>query len=236
MIENNSLTVKKFAEVCGVSARTIKYYEEMGLLLPKEVLENGYRIYDMAQVDKVSTILLLKEYGFSLKHIKSLLTEENLQVQYKNLTLQKQIVQQQKERLEEKEERLNETLFELEQYFHYGNQPFLAILPEIRIEPQRAGNELLITNSLLDGMKSGIMIDPVKKEINGIYRLEADGSIVLSGKAVCMYHEHPGEWKEAVDLLLDYAKEKHVRVSSVYIETILETGTADTCFIKLFAV
>ena len=39
-------TVKEVQELTGVSIRTLRYYDEIGLLKPTEVTEAGYRLYD----------------------------------------------------------------------------------------------------------------------------------------------------------------------------------------------
>ena len=44
-------TVNKLAKISGVSARTLHYYDEIGLLRPMRIAENGYRIYGPKEVD-----------------------------------------------------------------------------------------------------------------------------------------------------------------------------------------
>ena len=63
-MKKERLTVSQFASLCGVTPRTLKYYEEAGLLAPAETAPNGYRLYDQRQLDEVSVILLFKEHGF----------------------------------------------------------------------------------------------------------------------------------------------------------------------------
>jgi len=57
----------------GVSARTLRYYDEIGLLNPVRVASSGYRIYGQAEVDTLQQILFYRELGFSLDDIMSLL-------------------------------------------------------------------------------------------------------------------------------------------------------------------
>ena len=44
-------TVNRLAQISGVSKRTLRYYDEIGLLRPERVNPNGYRIYGQMQVD-----------------------------------------------------------------------------------------------------------------------------------------------------------------------------------------
>jgi DNA-binding transcriptional MerR regulator len=66
-------TVKKVAEMSGVSVRTLHFYDEAGLLRPAYIGANGYRFYEEAQLLTLQQILFYRELGFELKHIKEVL-------------------------------------------------------------------------------------------------------------------------------------------------------------------
>jgi len=63
----------KVTKMSGVSARTLRFYDEIGLLKPIRVASSGYRIYGQAELDTLQQILLHRELGFSLDEIKKLL-------------------------------------------------------------------------------------------------------------------------------------------------------------------
>lgn len=65
--------VKELAELAGVSERTLRYYDAIGLLKPDRDRVNGYRIYRQAQVDQLQQILFYREMGFALAQIKAIL-------------------------------------------------------------------------------------------------------------------------------------------------------------------
>ena len=67
-------TANKLAKMSGVSTRTLRYYDEIGLLKPLMVAPSGYRIYGQSEVDRLQQILFYKELGFSLESIKELLS------------------------------------------------------------------------------------------------------------------------------------------------------------------
>lgn len=67
-------TVKKLSELSGVTPRTLRYYDEIGLLSPRRISSGGYRIYGKAEVDLLQQILLYREMGIGLEKIKCLLT------------------------------------------------------------------------------------------------------------------------------------------------------------------
>ncbi|MCC9785184.1 MerR family transcriptional regulator, partial [Streptococcus agalactiae] len=60
-------TVKEISHISGISVRTLHYYDEIDLLPPSFVGENGYRYYDDESLIKLQEILLFKELEFPLK-------------------------------------------------------------------------------------------------------------------------------------------------------------------------
>lgn len=62
------------SKMSGVSARTLRYYDEIGLLKPARIASSGYRIYGQDELDTLQQILFYKEMGFSLTDIRKLLS------------------------------------------------------------------------------------------------------------------------------------------------------------------
>ncbi len=74
------LSIGEFSNICKVSAKTLRYYAEIGLLEPSEVNpDNGYRYYAIEQLEKMLFINRLKAYSFSLDEIKTILQLEEIQ-------------------------------------------------------------------------------------------------------------------------------------------------------------
>lgn len=65
-------TIAKLARLSGVTPRTLRYYDEIGLLRPARV-SNGYRIYGQREVDTSQQILFYRELGIELKDIGAIL-------------------------------------------------------------------------------------------------------------------------------------------------------------------
>ena len=71
------LSIGKFSNICRVSTKTLRYYAEIGLLLPSEVNpENGYRYYAIEQLETMLFINRLKAYHFSLEEIGDILKSD----------------------------------------------------------------------------------------------------------------------------------------------------------------
>ena len=72
------LSIGEFSNICKVSAKTLRYYAEIGLILPDEVNpENGYRYYSIEQLETMLFINRLKSYNFSLEEIKAILDNDS---------------------------------------------------------------------------------------------------------------------------------------------------------------
>ncbi len=69
--------VHELAKLSGVSARTLRYYDEIGLLHPAMVAKNGYRLYDTEQVDRLQEILFYRQMALPLEEIKALLDDSD---------------------------------------------------------------------------------------------------------------------------------------------------------------
>lgn len=95
-------TIHEIADIAGISVRTLHYYDQIGLLVPPQKTEAGYRLYCEADVVTLHQIMLLKELGFSLKRIgnlgaKNALSDKNVLIAQRNV-------------LEKKNDRLKEII------------------------------------------------------------------------------------------------------------------------------
>jgi DNA-binding transcriptional MerR regulator len=74
------LSVSRLSKMAGVSIRTIHYYDEIGLLKPTHIRENGYRQYGNEALLILQQILFYRELDFSLKDISNLLKDGGFNV------------------------------------------------------------------------------------------------------------------------------------------------------------
>ena len=63
-------TAGELAKILNVSARTVRFYDEKGILKPLDHSESGYRLYDDSSVEKLEKILLLRFLDFSIEQIR----------------------------------------------------------------------------------------------------------------------------------------------------------------------
>lgn len=82
------LSIGEFSNICQASTKTLRYYDEIGLLKPSEINpENGYRYYAIDQLERMLFINRLKSYSFSLEEIKEFLAADEKQDEILRQTL-----------------------------------------------------------------------------------------------------------------------------------------------------
>ena len=68
-------SIQELARLSGVTTRTLRWYDQIGLLKPGRVAENGYRRYGPAQVDRLQDILYYRALGVELAQIRACLDD-----------------------------------------------------------------------------------------------------------------------------------------------------------------
>jgi MerR family transcriptional regulator, copper efflux regulator len=65
----DKMRIGELAELAGVTPRTLRYYEDLGLLGPNERAGHGFRYYTEAELHRLKKIDMLKQLGLSLEEI-----------------------------------------------------------------------------------------------------------------------------------------------------------------------
>lgn len=92
-------TVKEVSEITGISVRTLRYYDEIGLLKPTQLTDAGYRMYDGKALERLQEIMFFRELEVPLVEIKKIMDNADYD--------KEQILRTQKALLEQKRNRLN---------------------------------------------------------------------------------------------------------------------------------
>lgn len=92
-------TIKEVSKITGVSIRTLRYYDEIGLLKPAKLTDSGYRLYDAGSLQRMQEILFFKELELPLSEIKKIMEDPSYD--------REQALLAQKSLLEKKRNRLN---------------------------------------------------------------------------------------------------------------------------------
>lgn len=70
-------TTGEIAKLCGVTVRTVQYYDTRGILIPSELTEGGRRLYSEEDVKRMKIICFLRELGLPIDSISQLLSEDD---------------------------------------------------------------------------------------------------------------------------------------------------------------
>ena len=72
-MESRDWSIQEIARLAGTTSRTLRHYDDIGLLPPSRIAANGYRHYDAAALVRLQRILLLRELGLGLPQIAEVL-------------------------------------------------------------------------------------------------------------------------------------------------------------------
>lgn len=98
-------TTGEIAKLCGVSVRTVQYYDSRNILVPSELSEGGRRLYSEDDLKRMRIICFLREAGLPINSIGELFSEKNPEnIIYILLDQQEQII---REELEEQQKKLS---------------------------------------------------------------------------------------------------------------------------------
>lgn len=108
-------TTGEIAKLCGVSVRTVQYYDTRGILTPSELTEGGRRLYSEDDLKRMKIICFLRDAGISINNIGELLSEDDPSSVISVL-------------LEQQEQLLREEVCERQTIFYKGIMPSEKIL------------------------------------------------------------------------------------------------------------
>lgn len=131
---NKYLPISAFSKLSGISRKNLIYYDNIGILKPILIKDNGYRYYSYTQLDEVSILMTLKDLGVPLKEIKSYMED----VSPDNLI---NLIINQKQKILEELNRLNQMNYIIEQ--RINNIPIISSIDCSKIFLEHCDEELI---------------------------------------------------------------------------------------------
>ncbi|EUJ29139.1 transcriptional regulator [Listeria floridensis FSL S10-1187] len=218
-------TIQSFAKLAGVSTRTLRYYDQIGLLTPARVRSNGYRIYGEKQVNLLQQILFYREMELGLPEIKEIVLNPEFDAQKALLTHHAQLLQKQK-RLERLIETVEQTIeAEKGTITMTDKEKFAAFKDElVEQNEEKYGEELREKY----GEKE---IERSNKKVKGMSEADYAHVTALNDKLFAILKEMQIEaTDELVELAVnvhkewlsyfwpEYSKEAHIGLANMYVE------------------
>lgn len=104
-----SYTIKEIADLAGITTRTLRYYDQIGLLCPAATGENSYRYYDQGSLLRLQQILFFRELDVPLRDIQLMLNHPDFDL-LEALTRHRRALQERASRLEKLVHTIDRTL------------------------------------------------------------------------------------------------------------------------------
>ncbi len=100
----------KFAQVCQTTKDALRHYDEIGLLKPTSINENGYKVYSASQIIDFLAIASLQEAGFSLEEIRNFQKQHDPAMTLRLFNSKKAEIEAKARKLKESDSLLNRQL------------------------------------------------------------------------------------------------------------------------------
>lgn len=214
-------TVRQLAKVAGVSVRTLHYYDQIGLLKPSCIRQNGYREYGEDAVILLQQILFFRELGFRLEDIRSIVASPGFDVR-EALESHRALLEKKAERLAELIGTVDRTIRRLEggtemqikdYYRGFSDEQIEEYRKEVR---QRWGEETL--------RKSEARVTEMGKD--GFAAHQAKGDVIFKTMAGLMnqgpdnpqVQEQVAAWREWLEAFSSYSDEAVLGLGRMYSE------------------
>ena len=220
-------SINKLSKLAGVSNRTLRYYDEIGLLSPKRISSNDYRVYGQNEVDLLQQILFFRELGVPLDEIKKLMWSKEYD---KTSALQEHLLA-----LKAKREQIELLITNVEKTIAASKgetimsdkEKFEGFKKNLIIENEREYGEELrkkFGDAIIDGSNANVMgltaeryeeTQRLSEKINCLLRTafeQSDPSGELA-QEVCGLHK---KWLEGY--WAHYSKEAHLGLAQSYVD------------------
>lgn len=178
------LSIGEFSNICKVSTKTLRYYAEIGLILPDEINpENGYRYYSVEQLETMLFINRLKSYNFSLEEIKEVLESDELQEEklYQELIRKKKEIERQVTEFNKTLDLLNDDITVLKQ-----GKSIMSYLENIEVQLVDVPKMYLL--SIRKMLTQCEIPDEYGNCFNKIFRKIADDKLTVLAPPMVLFH------------------------------------------------
>ncbi|WP_397539735.1 MerR family transcriptional regulator [Rummeliibacillus pycnus] len=229
-------TIQQLAKLSGVTTRTLRYYDQIGLLKPLKLNKAGYRIYGDLEVKQLQQILFYRELGLKLEEIKEILANLNFDVKKALLDHQKKLFEE-KSRIERMLLNIERTIKSVEgEYEMTDAERFDGLKDEmIKENEKQYGNEIRTkygddvvdaSNANLRGMtekqfKENQLLERTMIDLLKIAMQQGD----IHGKEAQEAVEYHTKWLNAY--WPSYSKEAHRGLADMYVSDVRFTAYYD---------
>ncbi|MFD1953241.1 MerR family transcriptional regulator [Paenibacillus thailandensis] len=224
-----AMMVKEVAELTGVSVRTLHHYDEIGLLVPDEVTEAGYRLYSDRNLEMLQQILFFRALEFPLKQIKEIVSRPDFD-RLEALELHHKLLLEKRSRLDRMIATLEQTKRHMKGEIRMTNEEKFQGFDFSKNPYEKEAREKW-GDQAVDGMKAKLVDmgeagqEKLGAEMNAIYAKLAElrGGAPDSDEA----QEAIGEWYSFLNRLGSYTPEAFRGLGQLYVDDTRFTNNID---------
>lgn len=131
-MDKNYYTIGEISKICDIPIRTLRYYDDIKLVVPQKREDNNYRLYHANQIIQINQILQYKIQGYSIKEIKEHLNNNSIEFSKETLTIKRKQLQDTIHQLQNLEKRIS---YQLSVLAYQDRLPHIKLktLPEKQI-------------------------------------------------------------------------------------------------------
>lgn len=213
------MKVKEVADLVGISVRTLHHYDEIGLLIPEEVTEAGYRVYSQGNLHELQQILFFRELGFPLKKIKEIIHDPTFN-KTNALELQREMLFKKQKQLEQLIKTIDKTLLNMKGEIEMSNKEKFAGFdfskkPYEEEARKRWGDEAVDESNAKLKSKSKTELNKFESHFNEVYRNLAEIRYEEPGSEEAQKRIH--EWYKLLNTLGSYPPEVFKNLGEMYV-------------------
>ncbi len=199
-------TVKQVAKLAGVSVRALHYYDEIGLLTPEAVGENGYRYYGDDALLRLQQILFFKEMELSLEEIRAILRRPGFDVIHA-LELHRQALIERSQRLTRLLQTIDDTIEDLKGEQKMPKKKLFAGFSDEKQKEYEVQVRQKYGEHAFDGVRDWNTFSAVEKE-----QVKREGEAIYQGLVECLEAGLPPESDQAQAL----TRQRHKHIEYFY--------------------
>lgn len=206
------MKISELARMANVSKRTLHYYDEIGLLTPAHIDENGYRIYSEQNIDQLQQILFFRELQMPLKEIGQIMADPTFDAK-EALYIHKQILLQKRKKMDELLRTVDKTLEKMKGMRKMRHDEKFAgfDFTENKYEDEARklyGNEAVERMEGQDGVMFGEKMNELFAELATLRHIHVEDEVVQAKMA---------EWYQLLNEMGSYSYEAFSGLGQLYI-------------------
>lgn len=195
------ISIGEFSRICGVTTRTLRHYDSIGLIKPLKVDQgSGYRSYALEQLRTMLLINRLKRYEFSLEEIAELLASGDNELLTEKIAQKSLAAKRKSEQYQELERQMESDILQMKKGFD-----IMAFIDQIEVTLSEVKERHILYS------RQRMSVEEYGRHVGGLFALAQQEGLKLVGAPLSIYHDSefdPADNDTEVALPVERSSEK----------------------------